>query len=162
MSQEEARSPPPASLASNYPEDKHRKEQEPFHDTSHKVADDLCSKYEYPQNEDRLRGLEPTKDLERASKSDIEKQQPLQTPAPWNGPDDPENPRNWPIKKKWAAVAIVSAYTFISSISTSMVAPALSNISKDLHITDSEILSQMVLSIFVLAYGMWSTTFRAE
>jgi hypothetical protein len=31
----------------------------------------------------------------------------------WDGLDDPENPQNWPFKRKFAAVAIVSAITFI-------------------------------------------------
>lgn len=31
----------------------------------------------------------------------------------WDGKDDPENPQNWPFKRKFAAVAIVSAITFI-------------------------------------------------
>jgi hypothetical protein len=30
----------------------------------------------------------------------------------WN--EDPANPRLWPASKKWAAVAIVSMYTFVS------------------------------------------------
>lgn len=71
----------------------------------------------------------------------------------WDGPDDPENPKNWPNKKKWAATVTVSLFTFISPVSSSMVAPALSSIASDLHITD-EVLSQLTLSIFVLAYAV--------
>jgi hypothetical protein len=29
----------------------------------------------------------------------------------WSGPDDPENPKNWTLRRKWAAVAILSAFT---------------------------------------------------
>ncbi|KAL4817763.1 major facilitator superfamily domain-containing protein [Aspergillus spinulosporus] len=70
----------------------------------------------------------------------------------WNGPDDPENPKNWPMKKKWAIVVTVSCFTFISPVSSSMVAPALTNLARDLGITDA-IESQLTLSIFVLAYA---------
>ncbi|KAF2170470.1 hypothetical protein M409DRAFT_19291 [Zasmidium cellare ATCC 36951] len=70
----------------------------------------------------------------------------------WEGPDDPDDPRNWPKRKKWVAVVTVSAYTLISSMSSSMVAPALQNISQDLGITN-DVLTQMTLSIFVLAFA---------
>ncbi|OJK02114.1 hypothetical protein ASPACDRAFT_24706 [Aspergillus aculeatus ATCC 16872] len=71
----------------------------------------------------------------------------------WNGPDDPDNPKNWPMKKKWAAVVTVSCFTFISPVSSSMVAPALTAIGSDFHITDEVTLS-MTLSVFVLAYAV--------
>lgn len=70
----------------------------------------------------------------------------------WNGPDDPDNPKNWPAKKKWAAVATVSSFTFISPVASSMVAPALQSIRSDFGIED-QLVSQLTLSIFVLAYA---------
>lgn len=71
----------------------------------------------------------------------------------WTGPDDPENPKNWTMKKKWAAVITVSCFTFISPVSSSMVAPALSSLARDLHITKEAEL-ELTLSIFVLAYSI--------
>ncbi|UKZ85520.1 uncharacterized protein TrAFT101_001375 [Trichoderma asperellum] len=71
----------------------------------------------------------------------------------WTGPDDPENPKNWLLKRKWAAVFCVSCFTLISPVASSMVAPGLPQISKDLHITE-EIESALVLSIFVAAYAL--------
>jgi MFS family permease len=47
----------------------------------------------------------------------------------------------------------VSSFTFISPVSSSMVAPALAAISEDLHIEKS-IEQSLVLSIFVLAYAI--------
>lgn len=32
----------------------------------------------------------------------------------WDGPEDPENPLNWPTSKKLAAIAIVSMITLLS------------------------------------------------
>ena len=66
----------------------------------------------------------------------------------WEGPDDPENPKNWSFKRKWAATIVVSSFTFISPVSSSMVAPALSTIAAEFGITN-EVESQLVLSIFV-------------
>ncbi|KAI4095096.1 MAG: hypothetical protein LQ339_007359 [Xanthoria mediterranea] len=71
----------------------------------------------------------------------------------WDGPDDPQNPKNWSTKQRWAATIVVSSFTFISPVSSSMVAPAISAIAKDFNITN-EVESQMVLSIFVLAYAI--------
>ncbi|KAI4111174.1 MAG: hypothetical protein LQ345_006856 [Seirophora villosa] len=71
----------------------------------------------------------------------------------WDGPDDPENPKNWSTKRRWAATVVVSSFTFISPVSSSMVAPAIQAIAGDLDITN-EVESQMVLSIFVLAYAV--------
>jgi multidrug resistance protein len=71
----------------------------------------------------------------------------------WDGPDDPANPKNWTMKRKWAATFIVSSFTFISPVSSSMVAPALSTMDRDLGVhTPFE--SDMILSIFVLAYAI--------
>jgi multidrug resistance protein len=71
----------------------------------------------------------------------------------WDGPDDPENPKNWAKGKKWSATIIVSLFTFISPVSSSMVAPAIGIISKDFGIT-STVQQQLVLSLFILAYAI--------
>ncbi|KAI5777567.1 MFS multidrug transporter [Geopyxis carbonaria] len=67
-------------------------------------------------------------------------------------PDDPENPKNWSFRTRWGATVIVSAFTFISPVSSSMIAPALPAISRDLGIT-TQFESVMLLSAFVLAYA---------
>ena len=70
----------------------------------------------------------------------------------WDGPNDVANPKNWTHRRKWLLTAVVSTYTFISPISTSIVAPALITLEPDLHIHSSFIAS-LTLSIFILAYG---------
>ena len=70
----------------------------------------------------------------------------------WTGPDDPENPKNWTNGRKWAATVTVSLFTFISPVSSSMVAPALTSLAADFNITE-EIVSEICLSVFVLAYA---------
>ncbi|KAI9835397.1 MAG: hypothetical protein M1819_002315 [Sarea resinae] len=71
----------------------------------------------------------------------------------WDGPDDPANPKNWKLKKKWAATLTVSSFTLISPVSSSMVAPALPTMAKQFGIT-SEVEEQLILSIFILAYAI--------
>ncbi|KAI0703412.1 MFS polyamine transporter [Cytidiella melzeri] len=70
----------------------------------------------------------------------------------WEGPDDPENPKNWTFKRKWAATAIISAFTFISPVSSSMIAPATDQLAKQFGIT-SPVEIALTTSIFVLAYA---------
>lgn len=86
-----------------------------------------------------------------------EKFSQFEPPSPhlvtWDGPDDPTNPRNWSTKRKWAAVLVVSSFTFISPVSSAMVAPALQKVGKDLGIS-GDFEKAMVLSIFVLAYAI--------
>lgn len=57
------------------------------------------------------------------------------------------------MRKRWAAVFVVSCFTFISPVSSSMVAPALTAIAKEFGI-QNEVETQMTLSIFVLAYAI--------
>ncbi|KAI1356832.1 major facilitator superfamily domain-containing protein [Xylaria sp. FL0043] len=71
----------------------------------------------------------------------------------WTGPEDPENPKNWTFSKKWAAVFTVSLFTFISPISSSLVAPALEKIGDELGI-DQAFEKNLTLSIFILAYAI--------
>ncbi|KAL9103397.1 MAG: hypothetical protein Q9163_001536 [Psora crenata] len=73
----------------------------------------------------------------------------------WNGPDDPENPKNWAIGRKWAATLVVSSFTFISPVSSSMVAPALTAIAREFDITN-EVESQLI------GGGVLSDCWRAD
>lgn len=71
----------------------------------------------------------------------------------WDGPDDPLNPKNWSKGRKWAATLVVSSFTFISPVSSSMVAPALGTISAEFGITNTA-QQELILSIFILAYAI--------
>lgn len=71
----------------------------------------------------------------------------------WDGPDDPTNPKNWSISKKWGATLIISAFSFISPLTSSMVGPALGQMAADLHINNT-IETEISLSIFVLAWAV--------
>ena len=71
----------------------------------------------------------------------------------WDGPYDPENPKNWPDKTKWKCTVGVSLFTFISPVSSSMVAPAIAQLGHDLHMK-SQVEEELALSIFILAYAI--------
>ena len=89
----------------------------------------------------------------------------------WDGPGDPMNPKkyvvplflvklqlvneryaSWPYRQKWAATIVVSSFTFISPISSSMIAPAAAQVAEEFGIT-SNVLVAMTTSIFILGYG---------
>ncbi|OJA21346.1 hypothetical protein AZE42_12762, partial [Rhizopogon vesiculosus] len=70
----------------------------------------------------------------------------------WDGPNDPHNPKNWSFRRKWAVTAIVSSFTFISPVSSSMVAPATDQVASTFGIK-SHVVIAMITSIFVLAYA---------
>ncbi|KAJ0413158.1 major facilitator superfamily domain-containing protein [Aspergillus carlsbadensis] len=69
----------------------------------------------------------------------------------WDGPDDPENPLNWSKPRKWGPTLITSAGGLVTLMSGAMLAPALQDISRDIH--SGEEATNMILSIFVLAFG---------
>ena len=62
---------------------------------------------------------------------------------------DAENPKDWPTSRKWAVTDVLSATGFIRIMVSTIMAPALSTISKELHMTSTE--SAMALSIYLLA-----------
>ncbi|KAJ8082471.1 hypothetical protein PM082_008326 [Marasmius tenuissimus] len=72
----------------------------------------------------------------------------------WDGPGDPQNPRNWSKKQRWTVTLVVSLFTFISPVGSSISSPSLPAISRDLGIPPGSILENMTLSIFVLAYAL--------
>ena len=59
---------------------------------------------------------------------------------------------SWSFSRKWRATVIVSAFTFISPVSSSMIAPASGQLAErfDIH---STVLLAMTSSVFVLGYG---------
>ncbi|KAF9553106.1 multidrug resistance protein 4 [Agrocybe pediades] len=66
---------------------------------------------------------------------------------------DPENARNWSTRKKWTTVCILSAYTFVSPLASSMMAPGIPQLAFKYGITDATIVA-MTLSIFLLSFAI--------
>lgn len=69
----------------------------------------------------------------------------------WDGPDDPANPKKWSFKRRWLATGLVSLIAFMTPIASSMIAPAETDIDKDLNVS-STIESELIFSIFVLGF----------
>lgn len=71
----------------------------------------------------------------------------------WRGPDDPENPKNWPKNIRWKNTVAVSLFVFISPVSSAMIAPALQDLGSSLGM-ESDIEIYLSLAIFILAYAV--------
>jgi multidrug resistance protein len=69
----------------------------------------------------------------------------------WEGQDDPLFPQNFPNKRKWFLLGLVSSITFLSPLASSMFAPAVGFMNEEFH-NDSTILGALSVSIFVLGY----------
>ncbi|KAF3000672.1 hypothetical protein E8E13_001055 [Curvularia kusanoi] len=107
---------------------------------------------------EEIRGGIPYEHDVEAGKPELEKKKSnrsIKDPnlVTWDSADDPANPKNWSFQRKWAATLIVSCFTLVSPISSSMISPALGSISEEFHITN-EVEAQLTLSIFVLAYAI--------
>ncbi|KAM7185766.1 efflux pump rade [Rhypophila sp. PSN 637] len=70
----------------------------------------------------------------------------------WDGPEDPENPMNWPMKKKWANIAVLSVLTLVTPLGSSMFAPGIPKIMAEFH-EDSKTTATFVLSIYILGFA---------
>ena len=64
---------------------------------------------------------------------------------------------SWTRRKKMIATMMVSALTFLTPLSSTMIAPSSLQIAEEFNITSGALIN-MITSIFVLAYG--DTSFR--
>ncbi|CAO2650497.1 Nn.00g017890.m01.CDS01 [Neocucurbitaria sp. VM-36] len=71
----------------------------------------------------------------------------------WDGEDDALNPRNWTPGYKWGQILLVSLLTFVVSLSSSMLAPAIPQAARDLG-TRTAGLESFILSAYVIGYSL--------
>ncbi|KAI0091946.1 multidrug resistance protein 4 [Irpex rosettiformis] len=116
-------------------------------------ADSIGSLHEVNEKQtgDDFLKVQTAGDEEESAIPEDKKEEPLEN-AEDDWIHDPRNPRNWPAGKKWTMTAIVSAYTFVTPLATSMMAPGLPEIALKYGITSETIIS-MVLSIFLLTFA---------
>ncbi|CAD6442598.1 f42aebb5-e7a6-4ad3-be1c-b77f14329f51 [Sclerotinia trifoliorum] len=70
----------------------------------------------------------------------------------WDGPDDPENPMNWPAKKKWCITVILGVMTFVVTFSSSVFSTATANVAELYHV--SEEVAVLGTSLFVVGFAV--------
>lgn len=70
----------------------------------------------------------------------------------WDGPDDPENPMNWPSWRKVLTCTIISFLTFVTPLASSIFAPGVPDLMRDFR-SDSNLLASFVVSVYVLGFA---------
>ncbi|KAI0105863.1 bicyclomycin resistance protein [Daldinia grandis] len=70
----------------------------------------------------------------------------------WTGPDDVENPYNWPTWRKVLNCGLISAMTFVSPLASSIFAPGVPQVIAEFHSTSLEI-AAFVVSVYVLGFA---------
>lgn len=70
----------------------------------------------------------------------------------WNGPDDPENPYNWPTWRKVTNCTLISAMTFITPLGSSIFAPGVPQLMIEFGSPSPE-LAAFVVSVYVLGFA---------
>lgn len=71
----------------------------------------------------------------------------------WDGENDPECPMNWPWRQKILNVSLISAWTFLTPLASSMVAPGILAILQEFQTTNIT-LGSFVVSIYILGYAV--------
>ena len=69
----------------------------------------------------------------------------------WDGPDDVENPMNWPKGKRLASVSLASGITFITPLASSIFAPGVPLLMKEFG-SSSTLLASFVVSVYLLGF----------
>lgn len=54
----------------------------------------------------------------------------------WDGPKDPENPFNWPQRKKWWVTILACFMTFVIQINGTAMSSAAEQINESFHVSD--------------------------
>lgn len=68
-------------------------------------------------------------------------------------PTDDENPKDWPLLKKWAVTGVLSATGFNRIMVSTVMAPALPTISRELRMSDIEAVMSMSVFLLATAFG---------
>jgi MFS family permease len=69
----------------------------------------------------------------------------------WESQDDPDMPLNFPKRKKWLIVGLLSVITLLTPFASSILAPGIGTVNKEFHNTNS-IIGTMTVSIYLLGY----------
>lgn len=90
---------------------------------------------------------------ESAEKEEKEEGEGQGTVVDWGGPNDPQNPLNWPPIKKRVNFGIIAVITFLSPLASSMFAPGVRLLMQEFK-SSSEELASFSISSYVLGYAL--------
>ncbi|KAI0543223.1 major facilitator superfamily domain-containing protein [Xylaria digitata] len=98
-------------------------------------------------------GNEGSTDVEadRGSSSQLSGQNALR--VDWSGPDDPENPQNWPGQKGFGHVIIVAILSMVVNIAATIMTPGVSGLIEEFKIQD-ETVATLTVTIYLLGFAL--------
>ncbi|KAF2429754.1 MFS general substrate transporter [Tothia fuscella] len=70
----------------------------------------------------------------------------------WDGLDDKANPMNWSKGRRWGAMAVVSGFTFLTPLGSSIFAPGVQLVMDEFRSTNS-LLQGFIVSVYVLGFA---------
>ncbi|KAK6077977.1 transporter [Seiridium cupressi] len=70
----------------------------------------------------------------------------------WDGPNDPENPYNWPNWRKFLNCGLISIMTLVSALGSSIFAPSVPQVMAEFEST-SLTMASFVVSVYILGYA---------
>lgn len=82
--------------------------------------------------------------------------QPAKVPDPFLvtfSTPDPTNPKDWPTREKWAVTDVLSATGFNRIMVSTIMAPALTTIAIELHMSHIESVMALSIYLFATAFG---------
>ncbi|BFZ54747.1 hypothetical protein PYCC9005_001784 [Savitreella phatthalungensis] len=127
-----------------------------LHDYPHSMSrhDDHEHDHEHTHDNDERLELDPlTRQLTRTPTSVRAKDEQGRFVIGWEaGGQDPENPKNWPRRRKMINVTVVSLMALLCPMSSSIMSPGLPNIERDFD--TSTIIAALTVSIFVIGFGV--------
>ncbi|PSN60596.1 membrane transporter [Corynespora cassiicola Philippines] len=80
-------------------------------------------------------------------------EQPDPNVVDWDGPDDPENPQNWPESKKWGMIGALAAVTLVTPLASSFFAPGVPQVMETFDET-SNLIASFVVSVYILGFAI--------
>ncbi|RJE20619.1 resistance protein [Aspergillus sclerotialis] len=108
--------------------------------------------------EDKEKGTFVESDKEAASADE-----PPLTPdgtgvVDWDGPNDPNNPMNWPSSRKWTIISLISFNTFNAAMASTLFAPSVSQVIDEFN-TKNSALSSLVVSVYIIGFAVGPLVF---
>ncbi|UZP38112.1 hypothetical protein NXS19_005928 [Fusarium pseudograminearum] len=101
---------------------------------------------------DNESGTVKVQDEEKAAKEQDIVQPHDPNAVGWDGPDDPNNPMNWPAKKKWSCIGALSLMSLLTPLGSSMFAPGVPDIMREFE-TSNRNVATFVVSVYVLGFA---------
>lgn len=81
------------------------------------------------------------------------KEQNTEPPTDWDGPQDPDNPRNWPKAKRVFHTFIPASFAFVCTLASSIYTPGTESVQQELSVSAEVALLPYVLYVLGLAFG---------